>query len=411
MIESRLTPPCATPSSRRLLWPLGQRARSLFGSSIAAVALFTTACGGGGSDTTPAVQPASITVMGDSLADSGTFGYKFTVQGADSRVFPEIIARSYGLAAPCNVYAFTGTTFVANTVQTGCSNFAVGGGRINNFSAPTSPQSIVQQITSAGAAASAAGGYSAGALLVIDGGANDAADLVGAFLAVPRDGGASYAALLGTVLPPTTIGPALAQGQAGLESLGATYLAAVADRFFNAIKTNALDKGAQRIVVVNMPGITNTPRFQTVLDSIAASAGGGSTGTAARAHYESVFKGWIVAFNTELAQQFSGNAKVIVVDFYTSFNDEIATPAQFGLQNVSLPVCPITGLGSDGLPTYTFPTCTDVSLSATAPPAGATGGANWWKSFAFSDSFHPTPYGHQLLAQLISRSLSQAGWL
>jgi outer membrane lipase/esterase len=67
-------------------------------------------------------------------------------------------------------------------------------------------------------------------------------------------------------------------------------------------------------------------------------------------------------------------------------------------------------VGSDGLPTYNFATCTDAALSA-APPAGATGGANWWKTWAFSDGFHPTPYGHQLLAQLISRTLAQAGWL
>ena len=38
-------------------------------------------------------------------------------------------------------------------------------------------------------------------------------------------------------------------------------------------------------------------------------------------------------------------------------------------------------------------------------------GADWWKTYAFSDSFHPTPLGHQLLAQLISRTLAQAGWL
>ena len=37
--------------------------------------------------------------------------------------------------------------------------------------------------------------------------------------------------------------------------------------------------------------------------------------------------------------------------------------------------------------------------------------ADWWKTYAFSDSFHPTPYGHQLVSQLVSRSLARAGWL
>ncbi len=73
--------------------------------------------------------------------------------------------------------------------------------------------------------------------------------------------------------------------------------------------------------------------------------------------------------------------------------------------------CPATGVGSDGLPTYTFATCTATSLSAMTPPAGAVGGADWWKGYGFSDSFHPTPYAHQLMGQLVSRSLSQAGWL
>jgi phospholipase/lecithinase/hemolysin len=148
-----------------------------------------------------------------------------------------------------------------------------------------------------------------------------------------------------------------------------------------------------------------------VLDSIAAAYGGGATGAAARAQSEALFKGWIVAFNTELAAKFSGNTNVVLVDFYTSFNDQVAAPAQFGLTNATVPACPITGVGSDGLPTYTFATCTDAALSAMTPPTGATGGADWWKTYAFSDSFHPTPQAHKNLAQLISRSLLQAGWL
>ena len=384
-------------------------------ASAVLASLLLAACGGGGADTTPAVAITSVKVMGDSLADSGTFGIKFTVQATTAsgidlttpRVYPELIARSYGLPALCNVYTFTGTTFIANPTQTGCTNSAIGGGRINNYSAPASPQSIPLQLANA----SAAGNYAAGDLLIIDGGGNDAADLVGAFLKAPTDSAASYAALLGTVLPPATVGAALAQGQPGLASIGATYLSALADTFFNAIKTSALDKGAQRVVVLNMPGITNTPRFQMVLDGISAAYGGGATGATARAQSEGLFKNWIVAFNTELAAKFAGNPNVVVVDFYTAFNDQISMPAQFSLQNVKTPACPITGTGSDGLPTYTFPTCTDAALSAMTPPTGATGGADWWKTYAFSDGFHPTPYGHQLLAQLISRSLLQAGWL
>jgi phospholipase/lecithinase/hemolysin len=187
-------------------------------------------------------------------------------------------------------------------------------------------------------------------------------------------------------------------------------MTALANNFADMIKTRALDKGAQRVAVLNMPGVTNTPRFQFVLDGIAQASGGGSAGAAARAQSEALFKGWVEAFNAQLAQRFAGESRVVVVDFYTAFNDQVANPAQWGLTNVKGFACPITGQDSSGLPTVTWPTCTDAALAANVP-AGATGGANWYKTWAFSDSFHPTPYGHQLLAQLISRSLATAGWL
>jgi phospholipase/lecithinase/hemolysin len=185
---------------------------------------------------------------------------------------------------------------------------------------------------------------------------------------------------------------------------------ALADRFADQLRDGALSKGARRIALLNMPGITNTPRFQAVLDGIAAASGGGSAGAAARAQSEALFKSWVEAFNARLASRFAGNTAVVVVDFYTAFNEQIASPAQYGLSNVRATACPVTGVGSDGLPSYNFATCTDTALSA-APPAGATGGANWWRRYAFSDGFHPTPYGHQLLAQLIALELARAGWL
>ena len=377
-----------------------------FRALVALASLFVAACGGGGNDASTRVQITSVKVMGDSLADSGTFGIKFTVQGAQSFVYPERIATNYSVSTLCPFYLFNGTTFVANPTV-GCTNYAVGGGRINNYSAPTAPLSIPQQLATAG---NVAGTYKATDLLVIDGGGNDAGDLVGAYLRVPSDGGAAYSALLQTVLPPATVQAALAQGAAGFASVGGTYMTALADVFYDAIKANALDKGAQHVVVLNMPGITNTPRFQMVLDGIAAANGGGTAGAAARANAESLFKSWIGAFNSELAVKFNGNSSVVLVDFYTSFNDQIASPAQYLLSNVTTPACPSTGTGSDGLLTYSFSTCTDAALSATAPPAGSDGTVNWWKSYAFSDSFHPTPYGHDLLARRIMKSLAEAGW-
>ena len=148
-----------------------------------------------------------------------------------------------------------------------------------------------------------------------------------------------------------------------------------------------------------------SPRFKLVLGSITA-----AQGAAASAQAVVVFDAWIQAFNTQLAASFAGDSRVAIVDFNASSKDQADHPAQYEIANATTPVCPVTGRGSDGLPTYTFPTCTAAALSA-APPAGVTGGADWWKFYGFSDGFHPSPYVHQLMGQLVSRSLSQAGWL
>ncbi len=377
---------------------------SLTLAASTALSVLIAACGGSSSDTTPRVAMTSVKVMGDSLADVGTFGIKFTIQGNDT--YPERIAQLYGLPKGCNFFAFTGTTFAPNPTA-GCTNFAIGGGVINAASGPYTaqdPRIIGNQFSTA----NLGGNFAAKDLLIIDGGGNDAAALVTAYLTQPTDAGASYQALLATVLTPAqmgALGTACAGGptagcQAALAGAGGTYMTSLANNFYDTVQTKALDKGAQQVALLNMPGITNTPLFQGVLKQIESQAG-----AAARAQSEALFKSWVVAFNTQLAARAAGNAKVALVDFYTEFNNQIASPAQFALTNVTTPAC-----ADKGSVAATWGTCTDAFLAAN-PPAGATGGANWYKTWAFADGFHPSAYGHQLLSQLISRSLAVAGWL
>lgn len=381
-----------------------------FRLAAAFAVVLLASCGGGGSE--PLVSSAGITsvkVMGDSLADSGTFeglpgyGRIFSVQGSENEpnvIWTERTAAVLGAPQLCNFFQFTGETFVADT---DCSSYGVGGGRINNPAdngGNSSPFSIPYQLATA---AQVNGSYSASDLLLIDGGGNDAADLVGAYLAAAKDGGASYRDLLLTLLPPTTV-DALLPTTGGPEQAGGLYMQALADQFYSAIKTYGLDLGAPRVAVLNMPGITNTPRFQMVLGSIAL-----AKGTDARDQAEDLFRSWVMAFNQRLAANVGSDKRVVVVDFFTSFDDQVKNPAQYKLTNVTTPACPATGVGSDGLPEYNFQTCTATALSA-APPAGVTD-PNWWKSYAFADGFHPTPYGYQLLGQLVAKSLATAGWL
>jgi len=95
------------------------------------------------------------------------------------------------------------------------------------------------------------------------------------------------------------------------------------------------------------------------------------------------------------------------VPFFQDFTDEVTNPTAYGLTNATTASCPVVSLTA-GLPNYSFPPCTSAALDA-APPAGLAAG--WWNTWAFSDGFHPTPFGHRLLAASVSRALARAGWL
>lgn len=369
--------------------------------ALAATAILV-ACGGG----SDSPRTTAVVVMGDSLADSGvftgipTFGRIFSVQGSSSEpntIWTERIAVQAKVPQLCNFYKFTGATFIPNPVA-GCTSFAIGGGRINlqpGNGGLASPQSIVKQLQDAAAARTS---YGARDLLLIDGGGNDAADLVTAFLT----GTSTFSGVLGTLLPSGTVSANLADPP----TVGTLYMQALAQSLFNAVKTNALDKGAQRVAVLNMPDITHTPRFQMVLAGVEA-----QQGAAARAQSQGLFRVWINAFNNQLATLVAGESRIALVDFFAGFNAQMASPANFGLTNVTVPACPVVGTGTDNLPIYNFQTCTAAALSAQTPPVGATGGANWWQTYAFSDGFHPTPLGYKLLADTVQAKLTAVGWL
>ena len=380
-----------------------------------AVAVTLTACGGG--DDNNGDNPLGITavkVFGDSLSDSGTFqglpgvGRTFTVQGSRSEpnvLWVEHVTAAYGLAAQCPVYRFNGVAFARNSTP-GCTNYAVGGGRISNPLAAggiAAPLSILRQLEDGANA-----GWSKTDLLIVDGGGNDAADLIGTYLGASRDKGVAYTALLSTLIPAQTLANVLA-GPNGAETAGALYMQALADTFANGVRTQALAKGAQQVVVANMPTITYTPRFQAVLDQVAGAAGGGAAGSAARAQAESLFQGWINAFNQRLSTSFGGEPRVRVFDFAGRFTDQMLHPGAWGVTNVTLPVC--GGSGVTAVPERNFADCTAAALSATPAPAGSPGGTNWWERYFFADGFHPTPYGHALMANELIDMLDKQDWL
>ena len=382
--------------------------RALLASACAAAA-FLSACGGGGDPAGPRVAITRVVVAGDSLADVGTFGFKFTVQNAADPaagfpIFPQLIAQDFGIASQCNFYKFTGTTFAANSTP-GCTNYAIGAGRVVNPASQggaAGPQSIPLQLATA---ASVAGGtWGPTDLILVDGGGNDIADLVGAYLGAASGGAGAqaYQAFLAQQIDPTTLGATLTQPNGGALAAG-LYMQKVADTYYNAIKANALDKGATHVAVLNAPDITLTPRFTAVLGGVAQ-----ASGATAAATLQGAIRQWIGAFNAQLKTRIGSDERVALVDFNADFTDEVANPVAYGLSNVTQAACPVTGRDSQGLPAYNFPACTSAALDA-APPAGAAAG--WWQTWTFSDGFHPTPFGHRLLAASVARALARAGWL
>lgn len=373
-------------------------------ATAAAVAGLLAACGGGDGDggqllpTTPKIT--AIKVVGDSLADSGTFGYKFTVQAAvptgagASQLWVDRIASQYGTTL-CAAYQFTGTTFAS---QAGCTNYAIGGGQINYTAMPGSPLSITQQLQ-----AVAAAGFTANDLLLVDGGGNDAAELAAAYMQAASDGGVAFYQLMTTQLDSAAIATFQGQGAAGLPAAGQAYMQALAKTWVAALQTHALAKGATRVAVLNMPDVTLTPKFLFILMAVEAN----QSATAAQ-QLKGLISGLVQAFNQQLSASVGSDSRVAVVDFYAELHKQVSQPALYQYTNVSKPACPANGVDANGLPTYDLATCTAVNLSASIPAGESS--TSWWQSYVFSDHFHPTPYGHEQMAKFVSAALAKAGW-
>jgi phospholipase/lecithinase/hemolysin len=194
-----------------------------------------------------------------------------------------------------------------------------------------------------------------------------------------------------------------------LPAIGVAYTTRLADVLANAITADALNRDAQRIVVITAPDITRTPRFLAVLAGVEAAVNGqGGDGAAAAAQIKGLVNQWTVAFNTQLKARFSGHSRVAVVDFYAEFNKWLDTPVLYGLTNTTTPACPAIGVDGQGLPTYDIANCTAAYLSAN-PPVGETG-PNWWTSYVFSDNFHGTPRTNELMGNLVVQALEAKGW-
>lgn len=393
--------------------------KTLLASACAAMLL--AACGG---NDAPSAAFTSVKIVGDSLSDTGAYGFRNTVQSSTGTPYPlwvDLIANDTTQVPLCNFYQATALTQF-NTLP-GCGNHAVAGGRIQHPAQGTA-LSIPQQLADLRAQVGQAG-FDARALVLINGGGNDGGDLIAAYLQLAQSalvgqgaaGVYAYAQFLAPVLGDAVLAPQQLQALAqpgGAEAAAISYMQALAQRLTADIQTQVLNAGAQHVVVVTVPDLSRTPRLRTILQALVASqvAAGASALQAQQqaASLQTLFQNWVLAFNHELKANFANHPQVAVADIFEQLGQWEANPAQYGLDNATTAVCPPVQAPSaqNPLPIYDVRQCTDTALDALAPAQQLAAG--WWNRYAFADDFHPTPRGHELMADAVRSALQAKGW-
>jgi outer membrane lipase/esterase len=353
------------------------------------VASFLAGCSGGGAgDQSPKIHFTSQVSFGDSLSDVGTYkvgtvaalgGGQYTINGASSKNWTELMAAQLGLAAPCA--AQTGLNgdpaqgfSVAPTNHTGCTGYAQGGARVTNPVGPGNallgaPYSTLGQLTvpittqiDNHLAAVVGGQFSGSEIVFVMAGANDALMQLATY-------GATVAA-----------SPASATAAA---TAAITAMGTAATELTGYINTKIIGKGAKYVVVINMPDVSSTP--------FAATKEAAAPGTKA------FINTLVTTFNSQLQTGLANNANVLFVDAYTIHRDEVNNPAMYGLTNTDTPACNLTAPSPNALGSSLVCNASNVNPGT--------------DHYLFADDVHPTPYGYLLLARLVSKEMLTKGWL
>ncbi|MES2785240.1 MAG: SGNH/GDSL hydrolase family protein [Pseudomonadota bacterium] len=372
-----------------------------------AAALIVAGCGGGGGG---GIDFASMVSFGDSLSDVGTYrvgtvaalgGGRFTVNGPQARIWTELVAARAGTAAPCaaqtglfpNIPGLTGAPVVTAPA---CTNYAQGSSRVsgiysvNSATIQAAPFNQVNigltavpiTVQLSNHLAKNGGTYDPNDLVTIMGGGNDvfmnlngvSAAASGGATAV---GGAITAGWDASVQAAVAAGGATAVNAAATAAV--TSMGAAGAQLAALIKSQILAKGARYVVVVNLPDVSQSP-----------------FGLSQSAETRGLINQMVTTFNAQLASGLAGSG-VLLVDAYTQGRAQVANPAAYGLTNVTTPACSATSPANPLLGSSLG--CTAASLIP-----GDTSG------YQFADQVHPTPLGHQLIANHVIAQMQAAGW-
>lgn len=138
------------------------------------------------------------------------------------------------------------------------------------------------------------------------------------------------------------------------------------------VKSQIIGKGANYVVVNNLPDVANTP-----------------SGKGQSADVQALIQKMVDAFNSQLKAGLAGEAKVLYVDLYSVSHDQVVNPGPYGLSNTKDKACTVSSL-----------MCTANTLSA------ADVG-----HYMFADDIHPTPYEYSLVARYVLEQMVLKGWL
>ncbi len=372
-----------------------------------AAAAFLAGCGGNeAGDQSPRVAFTQMVNFGDSLSDVGTYdvgvvklqgGGHFSINGVGATGllyvnWTEFLAATLQLPQPCA--AETGLQPVAPYVPTvgdetptfhdastggTCLSYAQGGSRVTLQPGPgnrllLNPADSSTFGDALGALtipvhdqiqnylAHGTGSFSPSALVTVLAGANDV--------------------FVQTATVSAEVAQGLPQSQAVAGAVAAMTTAA--DELAADVNTMILAKGATHVVVVNIPDASLTP------SAIASGASG-----------QALTKLLVQTFNTELAAKLQAGPSLLLVDAFTASEDQVTNMAQYGLTNVTKPVC----TSSSSL------LCTKNTLISAVAPAASAAPATAANAYEYADGVHPTPYGYRLLSELVGEQMAIKGWL
>jgi phospholipase/lecithinase/hemolysin len=364
--------------------------------AAAATALLVACSGGGEGDQSPRVEYGKMITFGDSLSDVGSYnvgvvasmgGGRYTINTGDPVNWTELLATTLGLDALCS--AQTGLNSAADLGghqpiedHAGCYSYAQGGARVTDDVGPGNEALWLVYGLESGKLGQLTvpvqkqiqrhldlsnGSFASGDLVTVMAGGNDL------FMTIPF-------VFQGTLAQTGDLDQAKAAANAAMTAAGA--------QLAGYVKDSIVAKGAERVVVVNLPDVSSTPAYL----SADADSGTDTDDFVTRALVLEL----VQAYNTALATGLEDSGtSVLLVDAFSVSQDQAAHPTQYGLTNVTTPACDLENM----------PLATSLACSTDTLVAGVT------ETWQYADTVHPTPYGYKLLAQLVTAEMSKKGWL